>query len=35
MGLIACRYRAAQWRHKQVELAVHDLLQQLDALLPG
>jgi hypothetical protein len=30
MGLIACRYRAAQWRHKEVELAAHDLLQQLD-----
>lgn len=30
MGLIACRYRAAQWRHKDVELAAHDLLQRLD-----
>lgn len=30
MGLIACRYRAAQWRHKEVELAAHDLLQLLD-----
>jgi hypothetical protein len=30
-GLIACVYRAAEWRHKQVELAAHDLLQQLDA----
>lgn len=29
-GLIACVYRAAQWRHKAVELAAHDLLQQLD-----
>jgi len=29
-GLIACVYRAAQWRHKQVELAAHDLLQELD-----
>jgi hypothetical protein len=29
-GLIACRYRAAEWRHKQVELAAHDLLQELD-----
>jgi len=29
-GLIACVYRAAEWRHKQVELAAHDLLQQLD-----
>lgn len=30
-GLIACRFRAAQWRHKAVELAAHDLLQELDA----
>ena len=29
-GLIACRFRAAQWRHKAVELAAHDLLQELD-----
>jgi hypothetical protein len=31
MGLIACMYRAAEWRHKEVELAAHDLLQELDA----
>ena len=30
-GLIACVYRAAEWRHKKVELAAHDLLQRLDA----
>jgi hypothetical protein len=30
MGLIACLYRAAEWRHKDVELAAHDLLQHLD-----
>lgn len=30
-GLIACVFRASQWRHKQVELAAHDLLQHLDA----
>jgi hypothetical protein len=30
-GLIACVYRAAEWRHKAIELAAHDLLQQLDA----
>ena len=30
MGLIACQYRAAEWRHKDVELAAHDLLQYLD-----
>ena len=29
-GLIACVYRAAEWRHKAVELAAHDLLQYLD-----
>ena len=29
-GLIACVYRAAEWRHKEVELAAHDLLQYLD-----
>jgi hypothetical protein len=29
-ALIACVYRAAEWRHKQVELAAHDLLQVLD-----
>ena len=29
-GLIACQYRAAEWRHKDVELAAHDLLQLLD-----
>ena len=30
MGLIACMYRAAEWRHKEVELAAHELLQHLD-----
>jgi hypothetical protein len=30
-GLIACVFRASQWRHKKVELAAHDLLQELDA----
>jgi hypothetical protein len=30
MGLIACQYRAAEWRHKAVELAAHDRLQHLD-----
>ena len=29
-GLIACVYRAAEWRHKDVELAAHELLQLLD-----
>jgi len=31
MGLIACLYRAAEWRHKEVERAAYDLLQLLDA----
>ena len=31
MGIIACHYRAAEWRHKDIELAAHDLLQYLDA----
>jgi hypothetical protein len=31
-GLIACRYRAAEWRHKDIELAAHDLLQRLDRI---
>jgi hypothetical protein len=30
-GLIACHYRAAEWRHKEIELAAHELLQILDA----
>jgi hypothetical protein len=29
-GLIACHYRAAEHRHKEIELAAHDLLQLLD-----
>ena len=29
-GLIACVYRASEWRHKEVELAAHNLLQELD-----
>ena len=32
MGLIACHYRAAEWRHKEIELVAHELLQRLDAL---
>jgi hypothetical protein len=30
-GLIACLYRAAEWRHKEVERAAYRLLQELDA----
>jgi hypothetical protein len=29
-GLIACVYRAAEFRHKVIEVAAHDLLQHLD-----
>ena len=29
-GIIACHYRAAEWRHKSIELAAHELLQLLD-----
>ncbi len=29
-GLIACHYRADEWRHKEIELAAHELLQLLD-----
>ena len=31
-GLIACQYRAAEWRHKEIELVAHDFLQELDEL---
>ena len=34
MGLIACHYRAAEWGHKEIELAAHDLLQYLDDRTP-
>ena len=29
-AIIACHFRAAEWRHKEVELAAHRLLQLLD-----
>jgi hypothetical protein len=29
-GLIACHFRAAEFDHKQIELAAHELLQVLD-----
>ena len=32
-GIIACHYRAAEWRHKEIELAAHRLLQYLDKTL--
>jgi hypothetical protein len=34
-GLIACHYRAAEWWHKEIELAAHDLLQLLDSTSAG
>ena len=30
MGLIACSYRAAEWRHKEIKLTAVELLQYLD-----
>jgi hypothetical protein len=33
-GIIACHYRAAEWRHKEIELAAHDLLQLIDEVAP-
>jgi hypothetical protein len=32
MAIIACHYRAAEWRHKEIELAAHELLQRIDAV---
>jgi hypothetical protein len=29
-AIIACHFRAAEWRHKAIELAAHRLLQHLD-----
>jgi hypothetical protein len=29
-GIIASHFRAAEWRHKEIELAAHDLLQLID-----
>ena len=34
-GIIACRYRAAEWRHEAIELAAHELLQLLDQTASG
>ena len=33
-AIIACQYRAAEWRHKEIELAAHELLQELDKKAP-
>jgi hypothetical protein len=35
MGIIACHYRAAEWGHKEIELAAHELLQYIDARVGG
>ena len=35
MGLIACQYRAAEWRHKEIELAAHEPPQHLDGTSAG
>jgi hypothetical protein len=32
-GIIACHYRAAEYRHKQIELGAHRLLQYIDKKL--
>ena len=29
-AIIACHFRAAEWRHKAIELAAHELLQLID-----
>jgi hypothetical protein len=34
-GIIACHYRAAEFRHKAVELAAHELLQLIDRRAPS
>jgi hypothetical protein len=33
-GIIACHFRAAEWRHKEIELAAHELLQYIDKKSP-
>lgn len=33
-GIIACHFRAAEWRHKEIELAAHELLQDIDKKAP-
>jgi hypothetical protein len=32
IGIIACLYRAAEWRHKEIERAAYDLLQYIDEI---
>ena len=33
-AIIACHFRAAEWRHKAIELAAHELLQYIDRKAP-
>ena len=33
-GIIASHFRAAEWRHKEIELAAHELLQYIDGKAP-
>ncbi len=33
-GIIASHFRAAEWRHKVIELAAHELLQYIDKKAP-
>lgn len=35
MGLVACQYRAAEWRHKEIERAASELLAHLDDTSAG
>jgi hypothetical protein len=35
MGIIACIYRAAEWNHKDIEIAAHEILQYLDECREG
>jgi hypothetical protein len=32
MGVISCYYRAAEWRHTEIYIAAHELLQYLDGV---
>ncbi|MEO5964841.1 MAG: hypothetical protein ABIR11_05190 [Candidatus Limnocylindrales bacterium] len=34
-GLLACQFRATTFRHKEIELAAHELIQYFDAAAPG
>jgi hypothetical protein len=34
MGLVACLYRAAEWRHREIMRVAYDLLDHLDGKRP-